>query len=85
MSTMPFESRNPASGEVIATFEPHDTAAIEVRLARAAHRSISWKETPITERAALLHRLADQLETDSDRLSRLMTLEDGEAPARGQG
>ena len=77
MSTMPFESRNPASGEVIASFEPHDAAAIEVRLARAAHRSISWKETPITERAALLHRLADQLETDSDRLSRLMTLEMG--------
>ena len=74
---MPFESRNPASGEVIASFEPHDAAAIEVRLARAARRSISWKDTPITERAALLHRLADQLETESDRLSRLMTLEMG--------
>ena len=77
LSTMPFESRNPASGELIASFETHDAAAVEMRLARAARQSVSWQRTPIAERASLLRRLADQLETDCERLGRLMTLEMG--------
>ena len=57
---MSFESRNPASGELIASFEPHDAAAIEMRLARATEQAVTWRQTPIAERAALLHRVAER-------------------------
>jgi succinate-semialdehyde dehydrogenase/glutarate-semialdehyde dehydrogenase len=74
---MPFESRNPASGELVASFEPHDAAAVEMRLARATDQRVRWRQTPIAERAALFHRLADLLDAEADRFGRLMTIEVG--------
>ncbi|MPY89157.1 MAG: aldehyde dehydrogenase family protein [Luteitalea sp.] len=74
---MSLESRNPATGELLASFEPHGQAAIEDRLGRAAAAFRSWKQTSFDERARLLDRVADLLESDRERLARLMTLEMG--------
>ena len=74
---MPFESRNPATGELLASFEALGDAEIEARLARAAARFRTWKATSFEARAALLSRVADRLERDADTFARLMTLEMG--------
>jgi succinate-semialdehyde dehydrogenase/glutarate-semialdehyde dehydrogenase len=74
---MAIESRNPATGELLASFEPLAAAAVEQRLQRAADTFRSWKRTSFAERARLLTRAAELLEADADRLARLMTLEMG--------
>jgi succinate-semialdehyde dehydrogenase / glutarate-semialdehyde dehydrogenase len=74
---MAIESRNPANGELIASFDPLDSKAIEQRLARADAAFRSWRRTPFEERTRLLNTVADLLEADAPRLASLMTLEMG--------
>ncbi len=81
---MAIESRNPATGEQLASFDPLDAAALEARLARAATAYRAWKKTTIAERARLMRAAADMLEAEADAFGRLMTLEMGKLakPAR---
>ncbi len=81
---MPIESRNPATGELVATFEPLDQGAVEERLGRAAGAFRAWRRTPLHDRARVLVRLAERLEAGADRLSRLMTLEMGKVPGEAE-
>ena len=83
-SVMAIESRNPATGEVVSSFAPHDALAVEDRLARGAAAFRPWSRTPIAERARLLHRLADRLEADPEGLGRVMTLEMGKLLRAGR-
>jgi succinate-semialdehyde dehydrogenase/glutarate-semialdehyde dehydrogenase len=81
---MAIESRNPATGEQLASFDPLDAAALEQRLARSVTAFHAWKKTTIAERARLLRAAADVLEAEADAFGRLMTLEMGKLakPAR---
>ncbi len=77
---MTIESRNPATGDLLASFAPFDPAKIEQRLARADAAFRSWRHTSFDERARLLNRTADLLEADADRIGLLMTREMGKLP-----
>jgi succinate-semialdehyde dehydrogenase/glutarate-semialdehyde dehydrogenase len=81
---MAIESRNPATGEQLASFAPLDAAALEAKLARAVTAYRAWKKTPMADRARLLRAAADILEAEADAFGRLMTLEMGKLakPAR---
>jgi len=68
---------NPATGEVVKTFEQLSDAQIEEKLARAAATFATYRKTPITERAEKMLRAADILEKEKESLGRLMTLEMG--------
>jgi succinate-semialdehyde dehydrogenase/glutarate-semialdehyde dehydrogenase len=74
---MAIESRNPASGELVATFPALDWPAVDQRLQEAADALRSWRTTPLADRAAVLARAADRLEAETPRLGRLMTIEMG--------
>jgi succinate-semialdehyde dehydrogenase/glutarate-semialdehyde dehydrogenase len=71
------ESRNPATGELLTAFAPLDRVAVHHRLDRAAAAFRSWSRTSYSERARMLARAGDLLESGADRLGRLMTLEMG--------
>jgi succinate-semialdehyde dehydrogenase/glutarate-semialdehyde dehydrogenase len=79
---MAIQSFNPATGELLATFEPLSPAAIEDRLARAWKAFTEWKRTSFSERAQLLLRVAGILETQAEPLASKMTAEMGK-PIRG--
>lgn len=81
---MSFESRNPATGEVLATFQAIEAPGIEARMVRAAEAFRSWKTRTFEDRAALMRRLADQLEARADEFGRLMTLEMGKPVQAGR-
>jgi succinate-semialdehyde dehydrogenase/glutarate-semialdehyde dehydrogenase len=81
---MTFESRNPATGERLATFETLTSGDLEARLTRAARAFASWKTTTFDERARLMRSLADRLEQRADEFGRLMTLEMGKPVAAGR-
>ena len=74
---MPIATVNPATGETVRTFTPHDEAGIERRLALAADAFRRWRDTPVAERAAVVGRAGDILEAEKERYGRLMTLEMG--------
>ncbi|KJS61807.1 NADP-dependent succinic semialdehyde dehydrogenase [Streptomyces rubellomurinus] len=83
---MPIASVNPATGEILQTFEPLDAAGTEQRLARAEAAFHGWRTTPFAARAELLHRAADLLDQDREALARTMTEEMGKplAAARAE-
>jgi len=70
-------SINPATGETVAEFDEHSVDEVERRLAAAAEAFRSWSARPVSERAAVLSRMADLLDAEQEALGRLMTLEMG--------
>ncbi len=82
---MPIQSLNPATEEVLTTFEEYSPAQTDeiVKAAAAAWRS--WKKTEFSERAALLKRAAAVLREQKDRLAEIMALEMGKPVRQGKG
>ncbi len=74
---MNFESRNPATGELLRVYREHNKAEIEVRLQRAWDGWLRWSRTPLPERIAFLTRLAELLEERAETYGRLITAEMG--------
>src|SRR5258708_4263786 len=71
------QSINPATGEVIETFEPFSEAQINEALDQARNTFQEWRETTFAERGALFHRLAGHLRDRKAELARMATLEMG--------
>ena len=74
---------DPASGTVAATVDEAtpDDALAAVAAARAAFDEGTWVATPVTERAALLDRVADLLQRDKESLAALETRDTGKTLA----
>jgi succinate-semialdehyde dehydrogenase/glutarate-semialdehyde dehydrogenase len=68
---------NPATGEVLATYEELSDAALEAKLDLAARTFRTFRRAPFAERAAILRRAADVLEQRKEHWGRLMTAEMG--------
>ena len=74
---MPIATTNPATGEVLKTFEPLTPAQIEEKLQRAAAAFAKFRKTSYAERASLFVKVADILEKEKETFGRMMTLEMG--------
>jgi len=74
---MRIESVNPASGERLRAFEVEGALAVEAKLARAATAFRAWSRRPLGERAAIVARAGELLESERQAFGRLMTLEMG--------
>jgi succinate-semialdehyde dehydrogenase/glutarate-semialdehyde dehydrogenase len=79
---MPIASINPTSGEIVKTFEALSKAQIEEKLRRANETFRTYRETSFVERAAMMTRAAEIIETEKQELARIMTLEMGK-PIKG--
>src|SRR5690606_18460916 len=75
--SMAMQSVNPATGEVVATFEELTDAELDARLERAEAAFRRHRRTSFAQRAERLARLADLLEGRAEELGRLMTEEMG--------
>src|SRR5260370_30718918 len=74
---MPISSINPATGEVLQTFDPLNEEQLEQKLTRAADTFREHRRTKFAERAALMQRAAEILDNEKKNFARLMTLEMG--------
>jgi succinate-semialdehyde dehydrogenase/glutarate-semialdehyde dehydrogenase len=74
---MAIASINPATGEVLQTFEPLSDTEIEDKLQRAAAAFATHKTLPFRERAARMRKAAEILENEKEALGRIMTSEMG--------
>ena len=70
-------SINPATGETLRSFEALTDSEIDDRLARADRAYRAYRHTSLAERARWLAAAGEILESEKDRLGRIMTLEMG--------
>jgi succinate-semialdehyde dehydrogenase/glutarate-semialdehyde dehydrogenase len=68
---------NPTTGETLRSFEPLNETQIETKLQRAMDTFRSFRRTSFAERARLMMRAAEILETGREEFGRLMTIEMG--------
>ena len=74
---MPIASTNPATGETVKTFESLTRDQIDAKLDLAVEAWSAYRRTTFEQRAELMRHLAELLDSEDDRLGRLMTLEMG--------
>lgn len=74
---MPIEVRNPATEDLIESFDRQSDAEIEAALDTAEARFGSWCLTSFAERAAPMRRAAELLEARADQYARQMVEEMG--------
>jgi succinate-semialdehyde dehydrogenase len=70
-------SRNPANGDLIATYPLLTPAGVEDTLARNASAAMAWRATPMEERVRCYERLAQTLRDTSEVLAITATSEMG--------
>ena len=81
---MTLESVNPATEEVVATYEEHSEDAIEKALQDSEAAFGKWRRTTFAERSALMRAAAAYLRSHSRRFADLMTLEMGKPVAQSE-
>src|SRR5436853_560408 len=74
---MGIASINPATGEVVKTFQALSEAEIEKKLQLAERTFKAERTTPFAVRAKRMLKAAEILERDKEKLAHLMTLEMG--------
>jgi len=82
---MAFVSTNPATGEVVATFDNMSDAKIEAVLAASMSAHKTLKSWSMEDRRAAMHRIADILEDEAEKLGAIITLEMGKTLASAIG
>jgi succinate-semialdehyde dehydrogenase / glutarate-semialdehyde dehydrogenase len=68
---------NPATGELLKTFEPLTDSQIDEKLEKAADAFLKHRRVPFAERARMLLAAATILENEKETFARIMTTEMG--------
>jgi succinate-semialdehyde dehydrogenase/glutarate-semialdehyde dehydrogenase len=74
---MPIASVNPATGEVLRSFDPLTSAQIDTKIEKATDAFRSFRHLAIRQRAEKMARAAEILEREKEDIARLMTTEMG--------
>ncbi|HEY6121115.1 MAG TPA: aldehyde dehydrogenase family protein, partial [Pyrinomonadaceae bacterium] len=74
---MAIATTNPATGEVLQTFNPLSLTQIEEKIQLATLTFRSYKKTSFADRTRMMLRAAEILEKEKDECGHLMTLEMG--------
>jgi len=82
---MSFHTTNPATGEVVKSFDAHSAGEVEARIARAAATFDEYRRTSFAHRARLMMGAADLVEGELPDLARTMTIEMGKTFASAKG
>jgi succinate-semialdehyde dehydrogenase / glutarate-semialdehyde dehydrogenase len=68
---------NPATGQVLKTFDALSDSQIDEKIRRATEAFPKFRELGFAERARMMRKAADILESEKDSIARLMTTEMG--------
>jgi len=81
---MAVQSVNPATEEVLATFEEHSQRQIDEVLDQSVKSFRDWRDRPFAERSRLMHAAATELRRDAERFALLITQEMGKPLAQSK-
>lgn len=82
---MPIATINPFNNKVVKTFEEMKPETVDATITQAEDTFKTWRISPFSQRAEVLHRVAQMMRDRSDQLSKLITLEMGKLYAQSQG
>lgn len=68
---------DPATGNVLKTFEPHSDGQVEAKLERAAKAFVQYRTYSFEDRAKAMIKAGDILESEKELFAKLMTTEMG--------
>jgi succinate-semialdehyde dehydrogenase / glutarate-semialdehyde dehydrogenase len=74
---MAIQTINPATGEILKTFEPETEQQIDKKIEAAQNSFLKWRETSLQDRAKPMSRMADIMEEEAEKYARLISLEMG--------
>lgn len=74
---MAIQTMNPATNEVVKTFEAHTTALVTKKIEAADKAFRRWRKSSFAERAELMQKCADILDNEAEKYGRIITLEMG--------
>ena len=74
---MAIASINPATGQLLKTFDPLSDSQIDQKLQCAASAFCQHRRLPFAERARMMLKAAEILEAEKEALARIMTIEMG--------
>jgi succinate-semialdehyde dehydrogenase/glutarate-semialdehyde dehydrogenase len=80
-----YRTVNPATGETVREFPTLDDAGVQQALGRAHAGYLTWRETPVADRAAVLTAVAKLYDERSDELARMIALEMGKPVREAKG
>ncbi len=80
-----FESRNPATGELLGQCADSGPEDIDAAVGAAREAFESWRRLPAPRRGEILFRVADRLFHDKESLARSLTSEMGKVLVEGRG
>ena len=81
---MPIQSINPATEEVLKSFQEFTPAQTEEAIAQAHGAFPAWRRRSFAERSRLMHAAADHLRRHKEDYARLVTLEMGKPLVQGE-
>ena len=82
---MPIQSINPATGEVLRSFEPLTAEAIKAKIAISHQAFLNYGEIPLEHRALCMRKLAGILEHEVEEFAALLTAEMGKTLVSARG
>ena len=80
-----YQIHNPATGDIEATYPTASDHDIQQAIASAATAYQEWRHVPLSERSALLHKIADIYLERQDELARIVATEMGKPVAQAKG
>lgn len=78
-----YRTENPATGEVLSTWEVLDKESVDRAVAEGHEAWRGWRETPLSERADLLNKVADRYAERTDELAAVIATEMGKPHFQG--
>ena len=84
-SGRPFETRNPATGEILASFAEGTQKDVEKAVEAASRAQPAWRSFPAPKRGEILLKAAGIMRNRKDELGELVSREMGKVIAEGKG
>lgn len=82
---MSIQTINPYTNKVVKSFEEMTDKTVDTLIEKSAKAFKEWKETSLTERAKLLHKVAELMRDKKESLAKIITLEMGKLIAQAEG
>lgn len=76
--------RNPANAEVFASVPDAGTVELDLAVAAARKAFPAWRDTPWSERQAMIRRIGETIEANESELIAMLTREQGKPTAQAQ-
>lgn len=82
---MSYQTVNPFTDEIIKTYDNHNDAYVEAAISKGHALYKKWRNDPVASRADALNKLADLIESRTDELAKILTLEMGKRLIEAKG